>query len=94
MSEYPHEPGHRGVETSVKAAEAMKIPAGTLRALVLDAIKSKPRTSFQLSADLHQPFESIQPRTSELCAAGLIEDSGARGPSRSPRLKAIVWRAL
>ena len=89
---YPHTPGHRGVATSVEAAEALKPSAKFLQDRALEALRKKPMTSWELAQALKVPFESIQPRTSELQALNLIEDSGDRGPARSPKRTAIRWR--
>lgn len=91
---YPQTPGFQNTDTSKAAADLVKPSAQSLREQVLAAIRQKPRTSFELARDLGHPFEGIQPRTSELREMGLIEDSGARGVSRSPRTKSIVWQVV
>jgi hypothetical protein len=40
---------------------------------------------------MNEPLMNVRPRTSELSARGLIEDSGARATASGGRL-AIVWR--
>ena len=89
---YPNVPGHRRVSTSKEAADAVAPCAKTLQAMVLDALRRKPMTSWEVAKFLKVPFESAQPRTSELQALGLIEDSGDRGAARSPKRTAIRWR--
>ena len=90
---YPRAPGHRNVETSVAAAHYAKPTAATVRQMVLEAVRSRRQTSFELARSLRIPYETLQPRTSELKAQGLIKDSGLRGPSRNPKVMAIVWEA-
>ena len=93
MSAYPDAPGHRGVETSVAAAEAIAPKLGRLQKMVLDAIAA--RGPLGLTADeaadacLLDRY-SIQPRTSELRHKRLIVDSGLRRLNSS-RKRAIVW---
>jgi DNA-binding MarR family transcriptional regulator len=92
-AEYPDAPGHRGVETSIAAAEAVAPNLGRLQRLALAAITA--RGAFGLTADelaevLNLDRYSIQPRTSELSRKGLIADSGLRRRNASRR-RAIVW---
>ena len=47
---YPNSPGHRGVSTSIAAAEAVKPKAATLRAGVLECLKANPDASRRTSA--------------------------------------------
>lgn len=90
---YPNSPGHKASDTSREAAALMSGTVNALRVQALKAIADRPQTSWELAATLDVPFENVQPRTSELRKKGLIEDSGERGPARSPSTKAIVWRA-
>lgn len=89
---YPDAPGFRRVDTSVAAAEAVRPKAGFVRLLVLEALKTRPMTSIEIAGYIGLPYESTQPRTSELAAKGLIVDSGLRGKSRDPSKTAVVWR--
>ena len=91
---YPSAPGFRRTDTSRAAAEAVKPKAATVRLMVLEALKRRPMTSQELSEYLRLPFSTVQPRTAEGRAKGLIEDSGLRGPSRDPSKAAIVWRLV
>lgn len=91
---YPNAPGFRRTDTSRAAAEAVKPKSATVRLMVLEALKLRPMTSVELARKLRLTFENTQPRTSELRAQGLIEDSGYRGPSRDPSKAAIVWRIV
>ncbi|MFY8143074.1 MAG: hypothetical protein ACOVMT_04225 [Caulobacter sp.] len=91
---YPNHPGFRNETTSLDAARAVKPRAGHVRDKVMAALeKVGPMTAVQLAAHLGLPYETVQPRTSELSRKGQIEDSGRRGPSRDPAKLAIVWRA-
>lgn len=90
---YPTTPGYQGADTSKAAAEKVKPKAAWVRARVIDALtRQGPMTTVQIAAAIGLPYESVQPRTSESRALGLIEDSGARGPSRDPTKNAVVWR--
>lgn len=92
-AEYPDAPGHRGIQTSIEAAESIAPKLGRLQKLALYAIAA--RGAFGLTADelaeaLDLDRYSIQPRTSELSRKGLIVDSGLRRFNVS-RKRAIVW---
>lgn len=89
---YPDAPGHRGVSTSVDAAKAIKPRLSAMQSDVLRVLAVKPMTSFEIAHALRLAFHTAQPRTAELQAKGMIEDSGARGISRDPKREAIVWR--
>ena len=91
--EYPDAPGHRGVQTSIEAADAVAPNCGRLQKLTLNAIGS--RGAFGLTADeasevLEMDRWSIQPRVSELKKKGLIVDSGLRRFNATGK-RAIVW---
>jgi hypothetical protein len=90
---YPDAPGHRGVETSVAAAEAMQPSLGRLQRLVRDAIADAGpfgATTNEIADRLDIDRGSVQPRTSELKLFGVIEDSGQRRFNRNGKA-AIVW---
>jgi hypothetical protein len=93
--DYPDTPGHRGVDTSIEAADAIAPHSGRLERMVLFAIREvgdSGLTSEELADRLAIDFGSVQPRTSELRRKGLIEDRGARRPNRKGR-RTIVWCA-
>lgn len=95
MSVYPDAPGHRGVETSVAAGEALAPKLGRLQRLAEAAIREAGwlgLTADELANRLELDRWSIQPRTSELKRKGLIRDSGQRRPNATGKL-AIVWVA-
>ncbi len=96
MTTYPDAPGHRGVDTSVAAAEAFAPKLGYLQKLAEAAIRlagERGLTADELAARLGFDRWSIQPRTSELRRKGVIRDSGQRRPNTSGKL-AIVWIAV
>lgn len=96
MSEiYPNAPGHRGVETSIEAAEALAPKLGRLQSMALEAIREageRGLTADELAARLRLQRPSIQPRTSELRRRGLIRDSGLRRANVTGK-RAIAWTA-
>ena len=95
MSVYPDAPGHRNVETSIAAAEALAPKLGRLQRMAEEAIRNagpSGLTADELAASLAMDRWSIQPRTSELRRKGLIRDSGQRRRNATRKL-AIVWIA-
>lgn len=94
-SSYPAEPGHRGVDTSIAAADAIAVVAGPLRGLVYKAVFTAGAyglTTDEIATALKLPRYSVQPRTTELRHARRIRDSGKRRPNTSG-CRAIVWVA-
>lgn len=92
-ADYPEQPGHRGVDTSVAAAEAIAAVAGPLRRLVFRAIFTagdRGATTDEIAEALAMPRYSVQPRTTELKHARRIRDSGRRRYNASG-CRAIVW---
>jgi hypothetical protein len=90
---YPDAPGHRGVDTSVDAAEAVQPELGRLQRLVRDAIEAAGQfgaTTNEIAIRLNIDRGSVQPRTSELRVFGVIEDSGGRRRNANGKM-AIVW---
>ena len=95
MSDYPDAPGHRGVETSIAAADALSPKLGRLQRMAQATIGRagwQGLTADELAAQLDMDRWSIQPRTSELKRKGLIRDSGRRRPNATGK-SAIVWVA-
>lgn len=93
MMGYPDSPGHRDVDTSIAAADALAPKLGRLQLMAESAIRDAGAhglTADELAARLGMDRWSIQPRTSELRRKGLIRDSGQRRPNASGKL-AIVW---
>lgn len=95
MITYPDAPGHRYVDTSIAAADAIAPKLGRLQQMAQAAIRDAGThglTADELAAWLEMDRWSIQPRTSELKRKGLIRDSGQRRPNATGKL-AIVWIA-
>jgi hypothetical protein len=95
MSIYPDSPGHRNVDTSIAAADALAPKLGRLQRMAENAIRDAGLcglTADELAARLDMDRWSIQPRTSELKRKGHIRDSGQRRPNRTGK-QAIVWIA-
>lgn len=89
---YPERPGFKEGETSREAAEQMESRAATLRALVLDYIKSNPgHTADEIAAELNESQWSIRPRVSELRKLGRIVNEG-RGTNPHSGKSAHRWR--
>ena len=95
MNVYPDAPGHRDVDTSIAAANALAPKLGRLQRMAEAAIREAGLygvTADELAARLDMDRYSIQPRTSELRRKGLICDSGLRRPNATGK-QAIVWIA-
>ena len=93
--QYPDSPGHRGVATSIEAADAIAPKVSRLQAVTLATIKAAGvigRTTNEIAERLDCERDSIQPRTSELRARKLIADSGQRRRNANGK-RAIVWVA-
>lgn len=92
---YPDSPGHRGVDTSVEAADAIAPRQVPLQRQVLRTIVAAGEygaTTNEIAAKLEINRDSIQPRTSELRSKMLIMDSGERRKNANGK-NAIVWTA-
>ncbi len=90
---YPDTPGHRGIDTSIAAAEALASKCGRLQKLTLQAISDAGiagLTADECAERLSSDRWSIQPRTSELRRKGLVIDSGMRRRNATGKA-AIVW---
>jgi len=95
MMGYPDAPGHRGVDTSMAAADALAPKLGRLQRLVEAAIRDAGATGLtadEVAARLKMDRWSIQPRTSELRRKDIIRDSGQRRRNITGKV-AIVWVA-
>lgn len=95
MNWYPDSPGHRGIDTSVDAADMIAPFSGRLRQLVHRTLYAHPAglTVDELCVVADFPRYSLQPRFTELKRAGLIRDTGQRRFNRSGA-KAIVWATV
>jgi hypothetical protein len=89
---YPQAPGYRERSTSRDAALSVKESADDLRALVLAEIAKCPRTVHEMAELLDRLVSSVQPRFSELRAAGKIAPSGERRRNPTSNKRAHVWR--
>ncbi len=91
---FPHDPAYGKTDTSFDAAQVIKPSCETLQHEVLVALRDNPLglTTQELATYTRRPYGSIQPRTSELQAMGMIEDSGERRMPEGGRCKVIVWR--
>lgn len=92
---YPDVPGNRSVDTSIAATADIHLQLGKLQRHVHEAIKAAGiygLTTNEIAARLNVDRGSVQPRTSELKARGLIRDSQMRRPNANGK-KAIVWVA-
>ena len=96
-NDYPYtEAGHRGVETSIAAADALKDHLGNLQLKVLADVRAagaEGRTSRECAASTGLEYDSCQPRLSELRRMGKIRDSGLRRLNATGK-KAICWVAI
>lgn len=91
---YPNTAGYAQIDTSRNAATAIDEKAEALRKECLDLFDSGWKgTDFELAKKLNQPYETIQPRRSELAKQGKVMDTGERSNlSRSGRTAAIWAR--
>lgn len=95
MTCYPDAPGHRNVDTSIDAADALTPKLGRLQRLAEATIRdagSNGLTADELASRLDLDRWSIQPRTTELRRKGIILDSGQRRHNATGK-RAIVWIA-
>lgn len=91
---YPNCAGSKGeAETGKDAAAAMNLHLGRVQQLVADTVEAagaRGMTPEELSEATGLERTTVQPRTSELRAKGILRDSGQRRLNRS-RKRAIVW---
>lgn len=91
---YPNEAGHRGVDTSIAAAQSINGDLPRLQRMVRDVIaKAGPKgiTCDEIAAALDWNRFRVRPRTSELRTAKRIADSGRRRTNAASGVNAIVW---
>lgn len=96
MTCYPDAPGHRGIDTSIQAADAIAPKLARLQRFAESTIRDAgPHglTADELAARLNMDRYSVQPRTTELRRKGLIVDSKMRRVNASSGRRAIVWVA-
>lgn len=90
---YPDAPGHRGISTSIEAADAMAPKMARLQRMTFETIAGRGAhgcTADEVSDLLGVDHRSTQPRATELKLKGLIVDSGMRRVNSTGR-SAIVW---
>jgi hypothetical protein len=93
MTGYPDAPGHRGIDTSIDAADAIAPKLGRLQRLAETMIRAagdNGLTADELAARAGMERWSIQPRTTELQRQGISRDSGKRRRNITGKA-AIVW---
>lgn len=88
---YPAAPGHRGVDTSIAAADSVGRCALALREQCMARLRIGPATADEVAGYLGASVLAIRPRFTELAQAGLIVDTGERRRNDSGRM-AKVWR--
>ncbi|MEG8040616.1 hypothetical protein QP166_15170 [Sphingomonas sp. LR60] len=85
---------HRGVDTSIAAAEMAALTSNHLRHLVHKTLcEQGDHTVDEVCALAGYPRYSLQPRFTELRKKGLIRDTGQRRRNVSGA-NAIVWHAV
>ncbi|WP_426262986.1 hypothetical protein [Sphingomonas sp. PWP1-2] len=90
---YPEAPGHRGVDTSIAAADTVAASLGRLQRTVFCAVRdagANGATTNELAERLGIDRGTVQPRTSELRRQHMIADSGQRRRNANGK-SAIVW---
>lgn len=93
MSDYPHEAGHRGIDTSIAAADKINGALPRLQREVFKTIAAagdRGATCDEIAAQLGWERFRVRPRTSELRRQHRIMDSGCRRHSLSG-IASIVW---
>jgi len=96
QEQYPMTPGHRGVSSSIEAAEKIKPKVGGMRGRVYGIIKlcgEEGTTVEELCAFMKLEAKHVQPRVSELRKLGKVIDSGLKRKSESG-VSVIVWKAV
>ncbi len=93
LNDYPFAPSPGKTDTSAAAAREMACVTGAIIRTVYLAISERGSlglTSDELAERVQMERSTVQPRTSELKALGLIIDSGQRRLNRNGK-RAIVW---
>jgi hypothetical protein len=93
LDKYPHVAGHRGVETSIEAAEEVTQHIGRMQKMAFEAIQQ--RGADGLTGDEVATQNGLDPvqmraRISELRRMGRVFDSGQRRRLLSGK-RGIVW---
>jgi hypothetical protein len=92
MPDYPHTPGFKGPDgTSEAAANAIAPNVPRLRLIALRALaRLGAATVLEAVAATGIAREALQPRFSELRAAGLVEPTGARRQNPSGKWASVL----
>lgn len=97
LNPYPETPGHRGVATSIEAAQAIAPGAENLRGAILAALKyvfaPTGATAHALADFLSKPYANVQPRCAELAQMGKIKPGPRRGKTPTGK-SCIMWEAV
>lgn len=74
---YPEQAGYvKGSATSFAAAVNVEKNKLTREQQIYTALKNKPRTRWELVDDLGLPYETVNPRCSEMKMRGLLRETG------------------
>lgn len=81
----------RRTDPDTSKAAAKTVRAGSLKDVVLQALREYPMTTNEIADATGRKLVSISPRMAPLRDDGFVEDSGLRrmGESRTP---SIVWK--
>ena len=80
---YPDAPGHRGVETSIEAADKTAKTMREIHRRILESLKDSDATPDEMAARINKNILQIRPRFTELHIKGLIERTGEKRKSIS-----------
>ena len=88
----PPKPPHNGTPTSKAAADSVADVAGSLRGVVLEAVRRAPQglTCDEAEVALSMRHQTCSARFRELVQAGLIRQTGTRA-TRSGRQAAVYF---
>lgn len=94
MINYPYAPGHRGVDTSIAAAEAFAPKLKTHQHAVFGVVEQaclKGATSDEVAEKLGWDVHAVRSRMAELKSSGKVADSGCRRTNmRGKRVRVYV----
>lgn len=92
---YPHAPGHRGTDTSIKAAIEIAPLVGNLQSKVLATLSAGARmTADEIASAMNRSLLSVRPRVTELYRLGRVRDTGQRRKNDVSGKDAIVWERV
>ena len=80
-------------ETQLESWDQLKGHLSARQTVVLEAIKEKPATLFELVTRLGLPVNRISGRVNELATKGKVKDSGSRRKNPASGKSGIVWEA-